>query len=116
MLTYMMLLTVINKLMGIYPRKYNKETFLMFLKKYNVSDSTLNKFNKLPETVERSGDIFKLDINGTWYNDNNTYYQFEINYYSEDLIEYLFSSKVFNDIDASINFLNCELVTKKYIK
>jgi hypothetical protein len=101
--------------MGIYPKKYNKEEFLIFLKENNVSDLIINKFVELPETVERSGCIFKLDINSTWYSSGKTY-KFELNYYSEELVEYLFSSKVFNDVEISINFLLCELINNHYIK
>lgn len=102
--------------MRVHPRKYTKEGFLKFLERNNVSNEIINKFIDLPETVERSGDIFELDINSTWYNSGNTFYNFELNYYSDKLIEYLFSSKVFNDVEVSINYLQCELVVSNLIK
>jgi len=101
--------------MRTYPKKYTNEEFLKFLEKNNVNDEIINKFVKLPETVERSGDKFQLDINSTWYNKGNTYYEFELNYYSDNLVEYLFSSKVFTDVEISINYLQCELVAKNLI-
>jgi len=101
--------------MGVYPKKYSKEEFLNFLEKNNINDTIINKFIELPETIERSGSIFKLDINSTWYNIGNTYY-FELNYYSEELVEYLFNSKVFGDVELSINYLICQLINKNLIK
>jgi len=102
--------------MGIHPKTYDKETFLDFLDKNNVNEITYNKFKELPEFVERSEIKFKLDINVIWYSHGNTHYTFEINYYSEELIEYLFSSKIFYDVDTSINFIVCELTSNRHIK
>ena len=99
--------------MNTHTENYTKERFLKFLEKNNVNDIIISRFVKLPKTVQRSGSIFKLDINTTWYPDGDTHYKFELNYYSEELIEYLFTSKVFNDIELSINYLTCELVNKK---
>ena len=101
--------------MSIHPKTYNKENFIVFLKKNNVSENIITKFKELPETVTRSGDKFTLDVNSTWYNVDDTYYSFEMNYYSEELIEYLFSSKVFSDIEVCINNLTCDLLMRKYI-
>jgi hypothetical protein len=99
----------------IYPKKYSKEEFRKFLEKNNVSETIINKFNELPEKIERNKDKYELYINSTWYNVGNTFYSFELNYYSEELIEYLFNSKVFNDIELSINNLICELKNSKII-
>ncbi len=102
--------------MGVYPSKYKKKEFIKFLEKYNVSDNIITKFAELPETIKRNGNEFKLDINVIWYSVGNTFYNFEINYYSEELIEYFFSSKVFGDVEESINYLLCELMTNKLIE
>jgi hypothetical protein len=51
--------------MEIYPNNYNKETFLRFLKRNNVSNVILNEFNDLPEIVKKRTDEFKLDVNVT---------------------------------------------------
>ena len=96
--------------MCIYPKKYNKKNFIIFLKKNGVSNEIIAKFVLLPKTIIHNGFKFKLDINTTWYNIDNTYYHFELNYYSIDCIEYLFSPKVFNDVEISINNLNYELL------
>jgi len=101
--------------MSVHPEIYNKEGFIDFLKNHAVSDDIITKFAKLPNTVVRSGEEFTLDVNSTWYNVGDTHYSFELNYYSNDLIEYLFNSKVFEDIEVCINNILCELVIGNYI-
>jgi len=102
--------------MKTYPKKYTKEEFLAFLEKNNVNDNIISKFAQLPEIIKHSGSTFDLDITSIWYAKDETYYTFELNYYSEELIEYLFNSKVFTDIGLSINYLMCELNDKNFIK
>ena len=102
--------------METYPKKYTKAEFIKFLEKNNVNDNIITKFVELPEVVERSGYKYGLYINSTWYNTGNTHYNFELNYYSEELIEYLFNSKVFSDVEISINNLMCELLGSNCIE
>lgn len=102
--------------MTAYPKKYNKNEFLKFLNKINVDDVIISNFELLPETLKKNDSVYCLDINSTFYSQGTTYHNFELNYYSEDLIEYLFGLKVFNDIEVSINYLMCELINNGYIK
>jgi len=102
--------------MGVYPKQYTREEFLKFLKKNNVGKKIINNFEKLPKIVKRNENEFELYINRTWYNIGNTHYSFELNYYSEELIEFLFNSKVFTDIEISINFLIFELRNNNSLK
>ena len=96
--------------MKIYPTTYTKQEFIKFLEKINASNNIINKFKELPETIKRAdGNIFSLYINSLWHSDGKTFYEFELNYYSEQLIEYLFGSKVFKDVEHSINYILCEL-------
>jgi hypothetical protein len=95
--------------MTAYPKKYSKEDFIDFLLENNINDNIVNKFNELPESIKKNGNTYDLYINSIRYNNENTHYEFEINYYSEELIEYLFSSKVFKDVGQSINYILCEL-------
>lgn len=106
-----------NKLMGIYPNQYTKEKFLKnFLTKNNVSEAIIDKFLELPEQVTDNNDQeYDIYINVVYCSAGNTSYSFEFNYYSEDLVEYLFNSKVFNDIEVSINYLLCELINNGFI-
>ena len=101
--------------MSIYPKQYNREDFLNFLRKYSVPNNIISKFVDLPEAVLRNEEKFDLFINVTFYSAGNTHYNFELNYYSEELIEFLFNSKVFNDIEVSINYLLCELINNGYV-
>ena len=94
---------------------YSKDDFIKFLHKNNVSDKVVEKFKELPETVTHNKSTYKININSTWYNVGQTHYGFELNYYCEEHIEYLFSLKVFNDIEKSINYLLCELMNNGYI-
>ena len=81
--------------MKAYPNQYSREDFLQkFLKKNNVSDSIITKFVELPEKIIIDNHEFDLHINVTWYTIGNTFYDFELNYYCEELVEYLFNSKV----------------------
>lgn len=104
-----------RKTMGIYQKKHSKEQFLKFLEKNNENNVIISKFVRLPMTVNLNGNIFKLDIGSTWYRDGDTHYAFELNYYSEELIEYLYSSKVFNNVETSINYLLCELINNSML-
>lgn len=101
--------------MVLYPKKYSKEKFLIFLEKNNVSSAIINKFEELPKVIINNNNEFGLYIDTTWYSCGNTHHNFELNYYSEELIEYLFNSKVFNDVEVSINYLLCELINNGFI-
>jgi len=102
--------------MGIYPKQYDREDFLNFLRKNNVTNTIISKFVDLPEAVLRKDDRFNLFVNVTFYSDGNTHYNFELNYYSEEHIEFLFNSKVFSNIELSINYLLCELTNNGYLE
>lgn len=95
--------------MGAYPTLYNKESFEIFLINNNVDEKIIDKFNSLPDKLIRGGNIYDIYINSIWYSVGNTFYNFELNYYCEEKMEYLFSSKVFSDIEISINILLLEL-------
>ncbi len=93
----------------ILPRKYSKKDFILFLQQNNINDKIINKFINLPDTLKRNGGDYNLYINVTWYNVGNPYHSYELNYYSDELIEFMFNSKVFNDIEVSINYIICEI-------
>ena len=102
--------------MGVYSSENNKNEFLKYLKKIRANDKIISKFEKLPEVVQRNGDEFKLQVTHTFISVSPTGYNFELNYYSEDLVEYLFNSKIFGDVELSINYLLCELINSNYLK
>ena len=100
--------------MGVYRGENNKDSFLKYLKKIRANDKIITKFAELPEVVHRNGDTFSLQVTHTFISVSPTGYNFEMNYYSDDLVEYLFNYKVFRDVDVSINYLLCELIEKGY--
>lgn len=102
--------------MGVYPSNHTKTTFFDSLKYHNLDDKVVSKFKSLPEIVSRKGDKFELQIVSTFISVGDMSYNFEMNYYSDNLVEYLFNTKVFGDIETSINFLLCELTENNYIK
>jgi hypothetical protein len=95
--------------MTVYQKTYERDEFIHFLEKIHVGDTVINKFKELPETFVKNGTEFNLYISSIWHSKGKTYYEFELNYYSEKLIEYLFGSKVFTDVEFSINYLLCEI-------
>jgi hypothetical protein len=101
--------------MGVYPTGYNKEKFIEFLQKNHVNEDIIEKFNDFPVSVTKNNYIYRLNIICTWYSIGNTFYNFEFNYYSEELNEFLFSYKVFTDVEESINNLLCDLIAGKYV-
>ena len=102
--------------MQIFPVAYSKEGFIEFLQKNHVNETIIEKFKFLPEIVKKNNHLYKLNILCTWYNTGDTYYNFELNYYSEDQIEYLFSFKVFTNVETSIDNLICDLIEGKFIE
>ncbi len=104
-----------NKYMNIFPQIYSKEEFLELLITNNINDIIIHKFNKLPEFIEINKSTYFIYINVTQYGVKNPTYNYEINYYSNDLIEFLFNSKVFNSVELSINNLLCDLINIKLI-
>jgi hypothetical protein len=95
--------------MIVKPKEYNKQEFLKFLDKNGVNKELISKFKKIPERLRIDDSTFKLNIHSRWYDIGNTYYEFELNYYSPKLMEYLFNFKVYKDVEISINHLICEL-------
>ena len=98
----------------IYNKKYTKEEFIKFLEKINVDNQIINKFTKLPEVIYKNNNKYELYIDSTYYIVDK-YNTFELNYYCELLIEFLFNSKIFIDLELSINNLSYELLNAKLI-
>lgn len=97
----------------IHPKIHSKEEFLNTLTNINTNNNIIKKFISLPENISYNNHKYDLYINVIWYNINNTFYNFELNYYSDELIEFLFPLKVYNDVELSINNLICNLIDKK---
>ena len=102
--------------MKLYPKTYTKKEFIDFLIKNKINNNTINKFKRFPEKIVKNNETYSLYISVVWYNVKKTYYEFELNYYSKKLIEFLFNSKVFNDVKKSINNLLCELENNNFLE
>ena len=102
--------------MTAYPTLYNKNDFIKFLQKIKIKEELIEKFSNLPATLVKDGDKFKLNTMVTYNSGEETSYTFELNYYSKDLMEFLFNYKIFTDFNDSINHLICELVKYGYAK
>ena len=102
--------------MGVYPSVYKKKEFVEFLKEKNISNTIIEKFKHLPEKIIRNGNTYTQYICTIWYSIGNTFYNFELTYYCEEKIEFLFSFKVFTDVEISINNLVYELTNANIIR
>ena len=100
--------------MKVYPKEYTKSEFLKFMRKLGVDEDVISDFEIVPDIIKKNGSNFRLYISSRWYDVGNTHYEFELNYYSSKLMEYLFSLKVYNDIEISVNHLICELKKHNY--
>jgi hypothetical protein len=101
--------------MNIFPKIYTKTNFIEQLISNGINDNIIIKLNKLPEYVKSNNSIYSIYINVIQYGIENSTFNYEFNYYSNDLIEFLFNSKVFSDIELSVNNLLCDLMNAKLI-
>lgn len=102
--------------MGVKQKNYKREEFIDFMKKYGVGDDVISNFVGVPETIIKNGDKYYLTITTKWYDIGKTYYEFELNYYSSKLMEYLFSLKIYYDVEVSVIHLVKELKKSGYLK
>lgn len=98
------------------PKNYNKKEFIDFLKKNNTDIDIVKRFENLPETIKYNDSDYVMNIIITWHSNHGSYYNFEINYYSEEIIEYLLNYKIFKDIEITLNYLECQLTDKNLIE
>ena len=93
------------------PTTYNKSEFLNFLK--NEYNDVIDNFSLLPEQLMRNSDVFKLNVNTIFYGIGDERNVFEMNYYSDEIVEFLFNLKTFNNPKRSIDYLIYEIAKKK---
>lgn len=103
------------KNMETYPKNYNTETFIEYLKDNHSETSLVERFKRLPATLIHNKIEHKLNIVKTYYIGDGSYYNFELNYYSDELLEFLFTYKIFQDVEDSIRHLECELQNGNFI-
>jgi len=101
--------------MGVEQNEFNKKEFMGFLLKNEVSNEIIKRFENIPEILYKNDTKYNLVVQMRWYDLEKTHREFEMNYYSEKIMEYLLSFKVYTDIELSINYLECELRIKGFI-
>jgi hypothetical protein len=89
--------------MGAYPSGHSKETFVKFLNESNVNIKIVEAFKSLPDKVTYKDSEYKLNIISTFFSIGDTYYNFEINYYSDKAMEFLYKYEIFTDVEKAIN-------------
>jgi|ERR1035437_213607 hypothetical protein len=100
--------------MGVYPKGYKKEEFIIFLQENQVNNAIIEKFKVLPEIVKHNSHIYKINIVSTFIS-VGMFCNFELNYYSGDQIEFLFPYKIFTKVEKSIDNILYDLIDGKYI-
>lgn len=84
-----------------YPTKYIKENLIELLKKKGVEDSIIERYYHLPEHVCFDTITYRLNIIVT-DNEDGKPLIIEINYYSNEIISFLFEYKASSDINQII--------------
>lgn len=95
--------------MCVEEKQYKRKEFIKFMNKYGVEEETISKFVDVPEKIIENEYEFNLIITSRWYNIGKTYYEFELNYYSPNAMEFLFKYKISNNIEDSLSFIEHEL-------
>lgn len=88
---------------------YRKNQFVDFLKRNNGDDSVIRNLELLPDTINYMGSAYDFRVIVTPYGIDEALNNYEMNYYSEYLVENLFDPKVFLDVRLSISALMNEL-------
>lgn len=100
---------------SIYPRLFDKKEFIKYLESNKINRELIQIITQLPETITLRDYKYKIFINKIFYSKGNTYYKFELNYYSEELNEFLLPFKIFSNIEDSVNYLHISLKERNLI-
>lgn len=102
--------------MATHSNEYTKNQFIKFLNENNINTTVIEKVKLFPETINKNNDDFDLYIKVIWNDNKETYYEFEFNYYNIEKIEFLFTIRIYRNIDISVNNLLTELRDIKAIE
>lgn len=89
--------------------KYSKIGFNKFLTNIGVEKSIINKANTLPNQIKHNETNYNIYIAITEFQKEENIFDYQINYYSEEIDEFLLKLKVFQNPEISINFVLNEL-------
>lgn len=82
--------------------KINSKTeFTDYLVEKNINSKAIEKFKQLPETIEGKKIEYKFNCNIKLNNRNE--FEYEMNYYSQKNLKFLFPYKIKNDLEECIN-------------
>ncbi len=95
--------------MCCYYDDYTREDFIKFLESCNSDLDLINRFENLPVKIIKFNVEYFLNIIVTWHSDNETHYEFEINYYDNEKFVFLFPYKIYNNVRESIKYIETEL-------
>lgn len=96
--------------MTVFPQTFDKAGFIKYLRKNKVNNVTVKRVMNLPESVIHGDVTYYLYITTRWYSIGKTHYEFELNYYSEEMVQFLLNIEPYNDIETSLNHIECELI------
>ena len=95
--------------MNILPQTLDKEEFIAYLKKNVVSEKIIKRVMNLPEKIIVNDVKYYLYTTTTQYNVGTTRHEFELNYYSDEMVRFLLSIESYPDIEISLNHIECDL-------
>ena len=101
--------------MNAQPKNPDRKSFIEILEKNNVNQDTIDRFKALPETIVEGDSTYKLNVVMTYYSGGKSYYNYELNYYCVDTLEFLLTYKIFSNVEISINHLECELKARDLV-
>ena len=96
------------------PKTFKKQELIRYLMDNGVVNGMLIRLENLPDILHVNNYDYVFNAITTWRERGHTYHEFELNYYSEENMEFLFTYKIFNDVEVSLNFLECELAKKGF--
>jgi len=79
-----------------------KIELIEFLNSINIDENIINKINEFPDFLNIDNDNYDLYINITPIDTKSNQFNYELNYYSYNNSEFLFTPKVFSNIEISI--------------
>ena len=82
--------------------KITKIELLDFLTNIENKEDLIKNINELPEIIMIDRVKYELYIYVDPIKIENDEYEYELNYYSKDVMEFMFNSKKFNNIETSV--------------
>lgn len=101
--------------MTLEPTNLTKKKFINFLKKIDINLDLIERASKLPEEFTFDRNRYFIYIMLISHTDNDNPFEFELNYYCDEISEYLFSLKSSFNLERALNNVECELKLRNII-